>query len=370
MIEVVENFEDGFGKFQEYTKVDLRVLYDAGFVCAFEDDMKQTAFISMANSEIFKDKEPETHTIRFADVGMSIETVNGKCCVLPWITFAVNAHEDYYEDNFNIIIEADSRYTCSAEGSRRKMDFGISSLYISRAERIPIRKNGLEMLKDMATCPSALLQFNKLEPKPVLTSKVLFFVEILEKAGIDKQEIMSSQPDPFRKIQRFDTIKQVQGGGKGKDLKTKQRFNQVLDDAKLLVTTLDQNKKGVWEIYDGKWTNMKAFTGEMTKYLLYIGYGNKRFTEEQQSLFNDFVLKVGSLPHSIRDMEFLTTQFEKPDCSKSVLLAGYKKAEISETVITFPFEYLGLVMISVDEDPVSRQRYEEYMDELRKACAS
>ena len=154
------------------------------------------------------------------------------------------------------------------------------------------------------------------------------------------------------------------------DLQTKQRFQQVLDDAVQYVKMLDQNKQGVWELCDGKWTNMKAFMGEMTKYLLYIGYGNGRFTEDQQSLFNDFVRKVGQIPHSIRDMEFLTTQFTKPDCSEGWLLAGYKKAGTPETVITFPFEYLGLVMISVDEDPVSRERYEAYMEELRNACVS
>ncbi len=129
---------------------------------------------------------------------------------------------------------------------------------------------------------------------------------------------------------------------------------------------LDVAGEGVVKITKGKYTNRKAYLDEMGRYLLYIASGNGPISEGQASLYN---LSQGPFDnYSASDLDKMAKDIKEPNGGKSFILEGYKQTDILEQLV-FPFDFMGRVMVAFsEENPVSMERYEKYLGELKAAC--
>lgn len=128
---------------------------------------------------------------------------------------------------------------------------------------------------------------------------------------------------------------------------------------------IDEKGKGVNAISNGKMTTGQAFIYEISKFLLYIAYGNKRISEGQAAVY-EMVNNDGIMNHSEEELGQKASAIEALDGAKSLVLAGFKSDD-KGSLLFGTFEFLGRVMVAMDEDDASQKRYEKYLNEMKSA---
>ena len=128
---------------------------------------------------------------------------------------------------------------------------------------------------------------------------------------------------------------------------------------------IDENGKGVNAITSGKMTTGQAFIYEISKFLLYIAYGNERISEGQAAVY-EMVNNGGVMNHSEKELGEKASKIETLDGAKSLVLAGFKSDDKGDLIVG-TFHFLGQVMVAMDQDDASQKRYEKYLNEMMAA---
>lgn len=204
-MEHAQDFEDGFGKFQEWTKVDMYSLFNAGFECEY-DDMNMTARIEHEKGMIFKH---ERNGITYAvELRLTMRSIRGKCCIDPNMLITSYAAFDPHNDDLLFIVKAGTNRFRIEQKIKKP-----SHLVLPLIPGIPgtgfsehsypfvqyVRQNGIVMLKEIAKYGTeAVVKYNHLNPRnfdSTEISNLRFLLHEWEIAGIFDQEFIKTERD-------------------------------------------------------------------------------------------------------------------------------------------------------------------------------
>lgn len=150
-------------------------------------------------------------------------------------------------------------------------------------------------------------------------------------------------------------------------------INGILD----IGDTLDNSGIGVKALTNGKNTTRELCQMELGAFLLYIGDGAPSFTDAQATLVNLLLAQQFGMTPAWK-MKSVAAELDKPDPNHNVTYQAFSFADeavarqqgkpagtqLRDSIVNL-YETFGGMMVAVNENPISRMRYNNYISGLK-----